>query len=108
MKKNRLVIKDWIEKADWKMWLVMGVVIVFSMTAIRHAVIDHGINKKRQQIMEAIDRQENVMQEGREMAEKRGQEVDADLGRAEQAGQAVISSAEKNMDNTQREMSQEK
>lgn len=104
MQKVQLNMKDWIEKTDWKIWLVMGIVIVFLVTSIRHSIIDHGINKKRQQIMDAIDRQETAMQEQRAMAEKRDQEVDADFGRAEQAGQALISSTEKMMTKTQQEM----
>lgn len=104
MQKMQLNMKDWVENADWKIWLIMGIVIVFSVTSIRHSIIDHGINKKRQQIMEAIDRQEIAMRTQRAMAEKRDQEVDADFGRTEQAGQALISSTQKMMAQTQQEM----
>ena len=108
MKERSLVVKDWIEKSDWRTWFVVGIVIMVSMTVIRNVVIDHGVNRKRQQILEAIDAQEKAMQEERAIAEKGDQKVNVDFDHAEQSGQKLIMSTEDQMAKTKQEMSQEK
>jgi hypothetical protein len=90
--------KNWLTASDWRMWLIGGGVIIITMWFLRERFIEHEFLKKQKEFMAFIHNEEQAIENSREKAEARDQDIHDSINRIHEAGDALLKHTDQKID----------